>query len=358
MMGPSEINLDIVDYPGEWLLDLPLLTLNFAEWSEGALARAQRADAPEAAKGFLDALSAVDPAKPADELAAEGVSAAFAAYLRQSRVEANSISTLTPGRFLMPGDLEGSPALTFAPLPSPSGSLAHRSLYRMFERRYEAYKNLIVRPFFRDHFARLDRQIVLVDALRALNQGAEAMIDLELALTEILSCFRLGSSGILTGLVSRRIDRILFAASKADHIHHSSHDRLDAILNRVLARASRRARFAGAHTRTLALAAVRATREGRISHEGAPLDVIIGTPEAGEALDGAIYDGKTEIALFPGDLPEAPELALKPDAKGPIVNFMRFRPPQSLAHDDAGMPILPQIRLDRALDFLIGDKLK
>ena len=37
----------------------------------------------------------------------------------------------------------------------------------MMERRYEAYKTHVVRPFFRDHFARLDRQIVLVDALDA-----------------------------------------------------------------------------------------------------------------------------------------------------------------------------------------------
>jgi uncharacterized protein len=29
------LNLDIVDYPGEWLLDLPLLSLSFAEWSAG-----------------------------------------------------------------------------------------------------------------------------------------------------------------------------------------------------------------------------------------------------------------------------------------------------------------------------------
>ena len=31
MSGPATLNLDIVDYPGEWLLDLPLLGLSFAE---------------------------------------------------------------------------------------------------------------------------------------------------------------------------------------------------------------------------------------------------------------------------------------------------------------------------------------
>ena len=41
----------------------------------------------------------------------------FTAYLRQARDATYALSTLPPGRFLMPGDLEGSPALTFAPLP-------------------------------------------------------------------------------------------------------------------------------------------------------------------------------------------------------------------------------------------------
>ena len=64
----------------------------------------------------------------------------------------------------MPGDLEGSPALTFAPLAS-EGKARSGSLHADFRRRFEAYKRVVVKPFFRDHFARIDRQIVLVDAL-------------------------------------------------------------------------------------------------------------------------------------------------------------------------------------------------
>ena len=37
--------------------------------------------------------------------------------------------------------------------------------------------------------------------------------------------------------------------------------------------------------------------------------------------------------------------------------FLRFRPPE-LERTDAGMPALPHIRLDRALEFLIGDRLR
>ncbi len=93
------------------------------------------------------------------------------------------MSLLPPGRFLMPGDLAGSPALTFAPLDVPAeGEAPEGSLWAMMRRRYEAYKDVVVRPFFRDHFARLDRQIVLVDALAAFNAGPEAVRDLEGAL--------------------------------------------------------------------------------------------------------------------------------------------------------------------------------
>jgi predicted YcjX-like family ATPase len=238
--------------------------------------------------------------------------------------------------------------LTFAPLPPQTGQL-----YATLARRFEAYKDIVVRPFFRDHFARLDRQVVLVDALRALNAGPAAVADLETALTDILGCFRQGDANPFLRLISRRIDRILFAATKADHLHRTSHDRLEAILNRLVSRAAGRAKFAGAMTSSVALAAVRATREGAAKD----LDVIIGTPEPGETLDGKVYDGKTEIALFPGDLPENSDSVFQ-DGTTVALNFMRFMPPHKLERNADGAPALPHIRFDRALDFLIGDWLK
>jgi predicted YcjX-like family ATPase len=158
-------------------------------------------------------------------------------------------------------------------------------------------------------------------------------------------------------LIARRIDRILFAATKADHLHHTSHDRLEALMLRLVAKAARRAKFAGAETRSLAIAALRATREGAIDEAGERLDVIIGTPQPGEALDGTSYDGKTEIALFPGDLPANPESVLEA-GESVALNFLRFMPPRRLERNAEGSVVLPHIRLDRALDFLIGDRLK
>jgi predicted YcjX-like family ATPase len=356
MTGPSTLNLDIVDYPGEWLLDLPLLGLNFAEWSAQALDRARRPGSGQEAGPFLELLDGLDPLKQANDPDAEKLAAAFTDYLRKSR-EHQALSTLPPGRFLLPGDLEGSPALTFAPLPPPDQAVRSGTLNAMLEHRYEAYKDHVVRPFFRDHFARLDRQIVLVDTLRALNAGPAAVADLETALTAVMACFRQGEANPLLRPFVRKIDRILFAATKADHVHHTSHDHLETILNRLVANASKRARFAGAETRSIALAGIRATREGTISEGGETLPTIIGTPMAGEMLDGATYDGKTEIALFPGDLPERPD-SLFEDGAPVVLNFLRFTPPQKLDRNATGDVVLPHIRFDRALDYLVGDWLK
>ena len=168
-----------------------------------------------------------------------------------------------------------------------------------------------IKPFFREHIARLDRQIVLIDAMQALNAGPDAMADLERALTEILGCFRPGRGSFLTDLFSHRIDRILIAATKADQLHHESHDRLQAIVRRLADRAVARANFSGADVDVLAMAAVRATREGTVKQGRETLPVIIGTPLAGETIGKEKFDGKTETAIFPGDLPERPEVGFR-----------------------------------------------
>src|SRR5690606_36217017 len=227
---------------------------------------------------------------------------------------------------------------------------------------FEAYKTHVVKPFFREHIARLDRQIVLVDAMQAINAGPEAVADLERALTEILECFRPGRGNFLTSFFSRRIDRILIAATKADHLHHESHDRLQAIVRRLTERAIARADFSGATVDVVAMAAVRATREGTVKHGREILPVIIGTPLAGETINGETFDGNTETAIFPGDLPEKPHLIFKAshgpsDPDEQMIRFVRFRPPK-LERTAEGVTLsLPHIRLDRALQFLLGDYL-
>ncbi len=361
--GPSTLPIDIVDYPGEWLLDLPLLGKSYAQWSRETLEASSSAARAMLAKDWRGFLTTISAEEPADENKARKAAEIFTAYLRACREDRYSLSTLPPGRFLMPGDMEGSPALTFAPLPVAEGAdLPAGSLGAMMERRYEAYRTHVVRPFFRDHFARLDRQIVLVDALAALNSGPAAVRDLETALTDILTAFRAGSSSLLSTIFRPRIDRILFAATKADHLHHTSHDRLEAILQHLTGRAIARAQGVGATVDVIALAAVRATREASVRQGRDMLDAIAGIPMAGETIGGETFDGRTEAAIFPGELPADPQSVFRGDALATPAGeaewrFARFRPPVAMIAADGRPAPLPHIRLDRALEFLLGDKL-
>jgi hypothetical protein len=360
------LTLDIVDYPGEWLLDLPLLNKTYEQWSRESLALSR--ERARLAAQWHAQLATLHASAHEDEQAVLAGARLFTDYLRACRDERFAMSLLPPGRFLMPGNLAGSPALTFTPLDLPSEGVAPEgSLWAMMARRYEAYKDVVVRPFFRDHFARLDRQVVLVDALSAFNSGPEALVDLEAALAGILDSFRTGRSTLLSTLFRPRIDRILFAATKADHLHHSSHDRLEAVLRRTVAKAVARAADTGAEIDVVALAAVRATREAQVQRGRDKLPSILGTPAPGETVNGETFDGTTEVATFPGDLPADPQqLFSGADAFKGLASttpettdfrFLRFRPPQ-LESAGAEAPALPHIRLDRALQFLIGDRLQ
>ncbi|MEM8578854.1 MAG: YcjX family protein [Pseudomonadota bacterium] len=344
LQGPRTVHLDIVDYPGEWLLDLGLLDLSFAEWSAATLARLENRPQADA---FRAALAGVDPAAKLDEPVAQTLARAFADYLGQAR--AAGFYDCTPGRFLLPGDLAGSPVLTFAPLPP--GEAPRRSLAREMARRFEAYKAQVVKPFFRDHFSRIDRQVVLVDALGAIAGGPAALDDLRAAMAEILGAFRPGRNAFLTQLFTgKRVEKILFAATKADHLHHAQHPQLAAIMAALTRGARDRARFAGAQTEAMALAALRATTEAEMPHEGQTLGVVQGT---------LLETGK-QAAFYPGALPQDPAHLLAPARAGAEAwldgdyQAMRFAPaPLTLSPGDGP----PHIRLDRAAQFLIGDKL-
>jgi uncharacterized protein len=361
-IGIARLHIDIVDYPGEWLIDLALLERSYEQWSRESLAHARDRSRSKIAARWLDALAALDPAAPQDEQKAVEASKAFTDYLHAGRRAASVLSTAGPGRFLMPGDLEGSPLLTFVPLDMPAGWTPPRgSLAAMMARRYESYKAHVVKPFFRDHFSRLDRQIVLVDALAALNAGAAAVGDLAQALEASLNAFRPGARSWLAPLFGRRIDRVLYAATKADHLPQTSHDRLAAVLRLMTEKAAAKASTAGADVKVLALAAVRATREVEVKQGTERLPCIRGVPMPGERVGAELFDGQTEVAIFPGDLPGDTRnifQQIEPTAASEAVHFVRFRPPRFAKYAGSVEPQpWPHIRLDRALNYLIGDRL-
>ncbi len=342
------LHLDVVDYPGEWLLDLPLLNKSWAEWSRESIGAARRPERIEHAGAFLAWAEKVDGTAPMDEAIARKGAALFATYLMDARKA--GLSAISPGRFLMPGDLAGTPALTFAPLPEPDGPSG--SLARLMRERYDAYRRVVVKPFFQNHFSKVDRQIVLVDALSAIDAGPQAVADLRKAMSDILDCFRHGEKSWLSPIFGRRVERLLFAATKADHVHHSQHNALQAITTALVRESIDRAAYKGARVEALALASLRATVEQTVEQGGETLNCVRGRSiETGE-----------EVVVFPGALPDDPAAIVEASRHGQgnegwlseDYGFMKFAPPISAGRPGYGPP---HLRLDMAAEFLFGDKL-
>jgi len=358
-LGPSTIHIDIIDYPGEWLLDLPLLEKSYSTWCQEAFSYANQNQNLSLAKPWLEQTASISPNMETDEGQAKLLSDQFTTFLNAARQNARDLPTIPPGRFLMPGDLKGSPALTFAPLHLKGQAIQPDSLASLMQRRFEAYKEKIVRPFYRQFFTRLDRQIILVDVLSALNAGQDQILHLQENLTQILKSFNPGAPHWLTSLWNKKIDRLVFAATKADHLHHHNHDKLQAILKTLTQGAIKQAKAQGADIKVQALASLRTTTELTVEKHNETYSALKGTPVKGEIFESREFDGETEILFFPGDLPENNEKIFettflnKEQQELTFKDELKFTPPSP---DKA--PFMPHIRLDRAIDMLIGDKLR
>ncbi|MDE3028826.1 MAG: YcjX family protein, partial [Paracoccaceae bacterium] len=76
LTGPRTVHLDIIDYPGEWLLDLSLLDKTYGDWARDTLSRiAARGEAAE----YLALAVATDAAAKLDEPVAQALAASFTA---------------------------------------------------------------------------------------------------------------------------------------------------------------------------------------------------------------------------------------------------------------------------------------
>jgi predicted YcjX-like family ATPase len=333
----QHLTLEIIDYPGEWLLDLPLLSESYEGFSASALALAQGPLRAPVAAAWLERLRGFDADGPEDGEAIAALAAAYTAYLKRCHTELG-LSLVQPGRFTNPGELEGSELLRFCPLP-PGPVRPGTNRARMAER-FETYREEVVRRFYEEHFSRFDRQIVLVDLIAALNAGPLHFADTQKALEVIMTSFRYGETGLLGRLFAPKIDKVLFAASKADHVASTQHANLKQLLELLVKPASRVARFAGIEVEVLALSALRSTDVVQSEHHGQMLSLV----------RGRLKDEERETALFPGEIP--PDLPEPEDWTGGRFRFREFAPRRLVPGARR-----QHIRLDQALEYLIGDRL-
>jgi hypothetical protein len=338
----TAVTIEMVDYPGEWLLDLPLLEMSYAEWSAAAL---RLADSGSRAKIAGDWRS-LDADAPATEALLESARVSFTAYLAACRAAPYHLSHVQPGRFLNPGDGTADlSAFRFCPLRLAPGAAAKPgSLGQAMAQRYERYKAEIVAPFYRDVFSRFDRQLVLVDVIGALNAGPESFHDMRRALREVLPSFNRGGGSLLSRLFQSRTDKVLFAATKADHVTANQFHNLRLLLRAMMADDLGIMPISSDEADFAALSAIKCTANRRVMYQGQQITV----------LEGIIRGRDAPEQLYPGEIPE--HLPSEDDWRSERFRFYDFRPPDLEGESPlASGRGIPHVHLDRALQFLTGD---
>ena len=289
--NPASLTIRIVDYPGEWLLDLPAAGAKLRRVvARHAAVCCAKASAPRSAASFSRFSGSTGPSEVASEEVAKQAHDLYCAYLVKAR-DRHGLSFLQPGRFLCPGVARrcALSVVRAARRARADGMFAPHTLGALMAERFETYKREAVAPFYHDHFRHYSRQIVLVDVLRALLAGRDAFDDTRLALDAILESFRYGHGGILSKLLlGPHIDKVLFAATKADHVPDIQRDHLAALLRNMAAFPAIEVKSSNAQFEVTALASVISTAEDTQEIDGQRLQVVVGRPvgssEAGEIL--------------------------------------------------------------------------
>ena len=137
-------------------------------------------------------------------------------------------------------------------------------------------------------------------------------------------------------------DRVLFGATKADHVPALQRDHLEALIANLVAVPTLRARRSHARVAASTLASIRCTEDGTDAIDGRKVDVVIGLPQGGHR----------RIRFFPGIVPVTPPPSGFWGER--FTDFPIFQPPRIEGASGEGVP---HINLDKALEFLLGDAL-
>jgi len=341
----SSLYLEIIDYPGEWLLDLPMLELDYLGWSE-KMEQLLQGNRLIWAKEWLDLAKTCDPFAPVDENVLAEISQAYTNYLHHCKTE--GLHFIQPGRFVLPGDLQDAPVLQFFPWPMTHDFSVEQlakadkhSNFGMLKARYDYYCQKVVKGFYKDYFVNFDRQIILVDCLQPLNSGPQAFYDMQLALNQLIQSFHYGQRTLLHRLFSPRIDKLMFAATKADHVTPDQHANLVSLLQQLVKDVWQHVAFEGINIDCVGLASIQATETGFVEKDGGKIPTLKGN----QRMTG------NPLVVYPGTVPATLPSTSFWQERG--FSFDEFRP----------LPIpldqpLPHIRLDTVMEFLLGDKLR
>ncbi|QLB14565.1 hypothetical protein A6B39_03385 [Mannheimia granulomatis] len=340
----STLYLDIFDYPGEWLLDLPLLSLSYKEWSQ-TQQTVHKDERAELAQDWLQAVKKLDLFAKTDENQLAELSQAYTNYLLECK--ARGMQYIQPGRFVLPTEhAKGAPVFQFFPLLNLNESEWEKleqsdrnSTFHTLKKRYQHYQQKIVKPFYEDYFSQFDRQVILADCLTPLNYGYHEFMEMKLGLQQLFKHFHYGNRSLFSRLFSSNIDKLLFIATKADHITSDQVPNLESLMRQLVQEGGRHAEFDGIETGYLAISAIQATEAVKVTQNEKTI----------RAIRGIRSSDKKQVTLYPGSVP----------SRLPDKNYWQFNrfefdqfEPKPLEFNQS----IPHLRMDSVLQFLLADR--
>jgi predicted YcjX-like family ATPase len=342
LSGTPRLRLELLDYPGEWLLDLPLLNLTYQRWSSETLARLREKPRSDAAAEFLSFVTHIDPARTADDALIQRGHRLYKAALERCRGE-YGLRYLQPGRFLTMGARNDAPFMWFFPADNLPSDPARNSIADLLQARFDAYKTEMRANFFDTHWQKFDRQIVLVDTLGALHAGRTAFEDTERALADIAASLTAGDSFLPRWLGGSAIERVAFVATKADHVPELHRDNLRALMRDMVRLAREHAPGDTDAVSYHAAAAVVSTTDGWADQPDGHREPVVWGRKLGETQTRPYRVGNVPISRPPDSF-----------WSGRYFELPSFTPPPIDPNAANG---IPHLGLDQILVDLIGDRL-
>ena len=337
----KSIFIEIRDYPGEWLVDLPMRSMSFYQWSTFIGKQLQSEPRLKIDGNPFSALSAINPFQEYNPDVISKLQQQYCNFLRNCKSNSPSLSLLQPGRFIQPGKNTQSSMLDFVPLVGCTNfdqeavSKSHQyTYYKILEQRYETYKSQLIESFFKEFISPVQRQVVLVDVLNVLNGGKSFVDDMVEALDMISESFKYKK-----GWFSSSIEQVHYIATKVDHVVVGDHDNITNLLGCIVKQSLEGIKDHRVKYKVDAVASVRSSV--------AEVDSKLGM----EAIKAYDEIGKV-IKYLPPRIPDHIPHGVEWDAFNGW-RWPKLSPPKGIraSHDQT----LPHIRMDYVLESLIGD---
>lgn len=258
----TSIVFEFIDYPGEWITDLPMLGKQYAQWSDSSLAQQMTEPQKFYAKRWHHTLDNTDFDMPPSDDSVQTLVAAYRDYLLAAK--AAGIAMLQPGSFLLEGSGFNWQQQGFTPLPAKVTSDINHPWTKLFTSHFQTFQQSWLQPLRESTFRESDKQIILVDLFEGLNHSKQHLAQLKETLSHLADVFVYGESGWFAKKVLRKkeIGKVAFVATKTDLIPDSFKPQLLHLLQDVSSGATAKLSRDGVPFEHFLVSAIQATDAG------------------------------------------------------------------------------------------------